>query len=86
MFPWNYIIFGSFGLAIVVLWGWAFRDLARTQTFTPKEKTWWFVIILLGPVCGSVAYLSARRIVERYSRPEAARAAADRLCRLAAKS
>ncbi|HEY4249326.1 MAG TPA: PLD nuclease N-terminal domain-containing protein [Lacunisphaera sp.] len=57
-----FIVLGLFGAATVALWIYAFRDLARNTMFSEGSKTLWFVIILLGPVGGSVAYLSAKKI------------------------
>lgn len=68
-----YVGVGGCFAAAIALWIHAFRDLARNTTFGEGSKRAWFWVVLLGPVVGSVAYLSAKRNVERYSRPDAAR-------------
>jgi drug/metabolite transporter (DMT)-like permease len=68
-----FIGFGLFSAASVILWIYAFRDLSRNTTFNEESKTVWFCIILFGPVGGSIAYLSAKRNVEKYSSPDATR-------------
>ncbi len=62
-----YAALGAFGVSAVVLWIYCFRDLSQTTLFSPSNKTLWFVVILLGPVIGSIAYLSAKKNVERFS-------------------
>jgi uncharacterized membrane protein (DUF4010 family) len=62
-----------FGIAAVALWIHAFRELARDGTFSRTARTAWFVIVLLGPIAGSIAYLSAKRNIKKYSAPDAAR-------------
>ena len=73
-------IIGTFGIATLALWTYALRDCARTKVFSGGSKTVWFVIIFFGPVAGSVAYLTVRRSVERFSQRDP-----DRLARLMAK-
>jgi drug/metabolite transporter (DMT)-like permease len=68
-----YIVLGLAAVSGLVLWVYAFRDLSRTTVFTGGSKTAWFVIILIGPIAGSVAYLSAKRSVERYAKADPAR-------------
>jgi hypothetical protein len=68
-----YVGLGGFFAAAIALWIYAFRDLARNTTFSEGSKRVWFWVVLLGPVGGSVAYLSAKRNVEKYSQPDAAR-------------
>jgi len=75
-----YVALGVFFATAITLWIYAFYDLARSSTFSDGCKKAWFWVILLAPVGGSIAYLSARKNVEKYSNPDSAR-----LARLLAK-
>lgn len=68
-------ILGTLGLAIVALWICALRDCVLTSVFSGRQRNVWFVIILIGPVGGSVAYLTAKQSVEKFSVPDPARLA-----------
>jgi len=68
-----YAAIGAFFLATLVLWIWAFRELARDTTFSEGSKKAWFWVVLFGPVGGSVAYLSAKKYVARYAQADPAR-------------
>lgn len=70
----------TYSLAILALWIFAIRDCIRTSVFSDGAKRVWFVIVLLGPVVGSVAYLSAKKYVQRFSTHDP-----DRLKRLLAR-
>jgi hypothetical protein len=70
-----YITLGAFGISAVALWYYCFLDLARSEDFAGGSKTMWFLVILLAPVGGSIAYLSAKRNIQRYSKPDAGRIA-----------
>lgn len=68
----NAVVFASLGLfvaTLVALWICAIRDLRRSTFFSDTNKTIWFVVIVLVPVGGPIAYFSARNYIERYSRP-----------------
>jgi len=68
-----YAAIGAFFFAALVLWIWAFRELSRDTTFSEGSKKAWFWVVLLGPVGGSVAYLSAKKYVAKYSHADPAR-------------
>ena len=69
-----YVSIGAFYAAAIVLWIYAFRDLGGTSTFGRGSKIVWFWIILMGPI-GAIAYLSAKKSVEKYSHPDAVKLA-----------
>ena len=64
---------GAFCFAALVLWIWAFRQLARDTTFSEGSKRAWFWVVVLGPIGGSIAYLSAKKWVAKYSEADPAR-------------
>jgi drug/metabolite transporter (DMT)-like permease len=68
-----YAAIAVFFLAALILWIWAFRELAGDTTFNEGSKKAWFWVVLLGPVGGSVAYLSAKKYVTKYSHADPAR-------------
>ena len=68
-----YAGFIAFALATLVLWISAFRDLARSTIFKGRSRTTWFVVIFFGPIAGSIAYFSAKRNVQKYSKPDPSR-------------
>jgi hypothetical protein len=68
-----YITLGAFGISAIALWIYCFRDLARSVVFSDGSKMMWFVVVLLAPVGGSIAYLSAKKNVERFSQPDVGR-------------
>jgi len=70
----------SYGVAIIALWAFALRDCVRCTVFGEGSKRAWFVVVLLGPVVGSVAYLTAKRCVQKFSAPDP-----ERLQRLLSK-
>jgi hypothetical protein len=64
---------GLFAGLALIFWPFAFWSLYHTTAFGEGSKTAWFWVILLAPVAGSIAYWSAKRNVERYSRPDPTR-------------
>jgi hypothetical protein len=70
-----YLTLGAFGVSAIVLWIYCFRDLAQSAVFSSGSKTMWFVVILLAPVGGPIAYLTAKKNIERFSRRDHGRIA-----------
>lgn len=68
-----YAALSVFFLAAVALWVWAFRTLLTDTTFSKTSKQAWFWVVLLAPVGGSIAYLSAKKYVIRYAQAEPGR-------------
>lgn len=68
-----YTVIGMSFLAALALWIWVFRELTRDAVFSEGSKKAWFWVILLGQVGGAIAYLTARKLVAKYSLPDATR-------------
>jgi hypothetical protein len=73
-------ILSVYAVAILSVWVFAIRDCVRTEVFSDGARRVWLVIVVLGPVLGSVAYLTARRCVQRFSLHDP-----ERLARLLSK-
>ncbi len=50
------ILFSTFVLLTIFLWGWALVDLSRTKFRSPYSKLFWLLFILLFPTLGSIVY------------------------------
>jgi hypothetical protein len=70
-----YIALGAFGISAIVLWIYCLRDLVHSETFSDGSRTMWFIVILLAPVGGPIAYLSAKKNILKFSKPNAGRIA-----------
>jgi hypothetical protein len=67
------VVLGLLATVAVAFWIYAFLSLARTTTFSRPSRRAWFVVILLTPVAGPVAYFSAKKNVEKYAQPDPGR-------------
>ncbi len=79
----NALIYATLGVIAATafaLWGYALYDLFRCDIFVDVNRALWLWIILLFPVGGPIAYLSAKKNVQKYSPPDP-----TRLPRLTAK-
>jgi hypothetical protein len=65
------------GICAAVLWIHCLRDCSRTDVFSGGSKIAWRLIIILAPIAGPLAYLTAKKSVLRFSQPDS-----DRLARL----
>lgn len=59
-----------FGASALTLWIYALVDWNRNKVFGGAARIAWLVVIILGPVGGAIAYLSAKRYVLKYSQPD----------------
>ena len=74
----NAFILASLGLFIVgvfALWGFALYDRFHAEVFADSNQAVWLCLIVLCPVGGSIAYLSAKKNVQRYSQSDPTRIA-----------
>jgi hypothetical protein len=70
--PILYVFVGILATAWLGFWAYAFRDLLRNETFSKQSKTAWFwVVLILGPFGGGIAYLSAKANVAKFAHPDA---------------
>ncbi|MDP3071952.1 MAG: PLDc N-terminal domain-containing protein [Opitutaceae bacterium] len=63
----------AFGASALALWIYPLVDMISNEVFTGGSRIAWLVIIVLAPVGGAIAYLSAKRYVLKYSQPESQR-------------
>lgn len=67
------ILIGVAALFAVWMWIHCLHDCWTCTAFSEGYRKAWFVVILLGPIGGPIAYLSAKKNVEKYTKPDPAR-------------